>query len=619
MYSVSEQCGDNQWDSNETPEFGQSYREEENLELKQWLRKQSSVLWRSLLFCRCWSMKRLLRIIVVHENHDKTFNTVQRNRETEAIKFTSATSRMDINRDEFTTVSDPNEVELQLHITIACMFLFWTSIAVFLLGASKSHQKEFTRFTLNARAASNSNRRLARLSFANPKRVGRFQLFDDALTEFSSECVNTVAETDDVEKNEIQIMWVAPPAGSGCVALSAMAFENGDSWFADDGQLTKIICEGAPERENVDDQCCACDEAKYNVRSSYSHCFPSSSHLLLLISHSIFSVCFRRNLVKWNASTRLSVCHLVDTFFGCDWGIARRQFFLLGRKSYRHRWFSFDGRMGLGARPGIRVTRKRTTFADIDQSCRSLVSKREYQYISEFPRRSQAPQTVVDIDVWSVARLGGGRQRFEFVSGRLHVDGFDRHWLISMGRWHWQRHHLYVTEFGNVPTWAHVPHHDHVPGGSTPTILQSKIARNDAIGSSVHSQNENHPAKLRRQFLAITSAGCIREYRRRSRSTCVLWRLQATSCGSILNFGFLSLFVSWLCCNGVQRMDSMFGELWQRNSYAKPKLYRWITFQIRLMQSTIDQQRDVRCQHCRMQVSSHSIVTRQYSRKIRNR
>lgn len=201
---------------------------------------------------------------------------------------------MGINRDEFTIVSAPYEVELQplFHV---CFYLEF-SIAVFLLGASKSHQKQFTRFTLNARAASNSNRRLARLSFANPKRVGRFQLFDDALTEFSSECVNTVAETDDVEKNEIQIMWVAPAAGSGCVALSAMVFENGDSWFADDGQLTKIICEGAPERENADDQCCACDEAKYNVRLSYFHCFQSSSHfnnhLMLMIFHFFFQFVF---------------------------------------------------------------------------------------------------------------------------------------------------------------------------------------------------------------------------------------------------------------------------------------------------------------------------------------
>lgn len=137
---------------------------------------------------------------------------------------------------------------------------------MFLLGTSENHDERFTRFILNARAASSPNRQSTRLTVANPKRVGRFQLFDDALTEFSNECVNTIAETDDLEKNEIQIMWVAPAAGSGCVALSAMVFENGDSWFADDGQLTKIICEGEPDREKVDDQCCACDEAKYNVR-----------------------------------------------------------------------------------------------------------------------------------------------------------------------------------------------------------------------------------------------------------------------------------------------------------------------------------------------------------------
>lgn len=168
---------------------------------------------------------------------------------------------------------------------------------MFLLGASKNNQQQFTRFTLNARAASNVNRRSARLTYANPRRVGRFQLFDDALTEFSSECVNTVAETDDLEKKEIQIMWVAPATGSGCVALSAMVYENDESWFADDGGLTKIICEGEPERNNADDQCCACDEAKYNVRSILQLYFLVSFRTIFSL-FVLYPVCVRGNLVE---------------------------------------------------------------------------------------------------------------------------------------------------------------------------------------------------------------------------------------------------------------------------------------------------------------------------------
>lgn len=98
---------------------------------------------------------------------------------------------------------------------------------------------------------------------ANPKRAGRFQLFSDALTQFDENCVNTVIETNDFSKTEVQVMWVAPAKGSGCVALTAMVYESPKSWYSDDGNLTKIICEGKPEWEQT--ECCACDEAKYSV------------------------------------------------------------------------------------------------------------------------------------------------------------------------------------------------------------------------------------------------------------------------------------------------------------------------------------------------------------------
>lgn len=123
---------------------------------------------------------------------------------------------------------------------------------------------------LNARSATTDDKQTVHYSVAGPKRVGRFQLFDDELTQFNFDCVNTISEADNTPKNEIQLMWVAPATGSGCVALSAMVYENSHSWYADEGNLTHIICEGAPVRDGSEYECCACDEAKYNVCTNKS-------------------------------------------------------------------------------------------------------------------------------------------------------------------------------------------------------------------------------------------------------------------------------------------------------------------------------------------------------------
>lgn len=66
-------------------------------------------------------------------------------------------------------------------------------------------------------------------------------------------------------------MWVAPAKGSGCVRLSAMIYEGKDAWYADAGGLTKIVCEQKADKMKKvlsEDECCACDEAKYNVSST---------------------------------------------------------------------------------------------------------------------------------------------------------------------------------------------------------------------------------------------------------------------------------------------------------------------------------------------------------------
>lgn len=137
---------------------------------------------------------------------------------------------------------------------------------LFLLG-SRTHMRvqQFTHFMLTARASSSADRATATYRPVSPKVSGRFQLFGDSLATFKEDCVNTVSEADDFPKTEIQVMWVAPPKGSGCIALSAMVYEGRNSWYSDDGALTKIICEAKTTKESLKGECCACDEAKYQV------------------------------------------------------------------------------------------------------------------------------------------------------------------------------------------------------------------------------------------------------------------------------------------------------------------------------------------------------------------
>ncbi|XP_001360711.2 spondin-1 [Drosophila pseudoobscura] len=131
-----------------------------------------------------------------------------------------------------------------------------------LLLGSRTHSKvqHFTHFTITAEAQTGARRP----QVASPRRVGRFQLFSDSLTQFNDRCVNTVSEADDLPKTEVQVMWVAPESGSGCVALSAMVYEGPRAWYADDGNLSAVMCERKPDAATAQKECCACDEAKYS-------------------------------------------------------------------------------------------------------------------------------------------------------------------------------------------------------------------------------------------------------------------------------------------------------------------------------------------------------------------
>ena len=52
--------------------------------------------------------------------------------------------------------------------------------------------------------------------------------------------------------------------------ISAVVVENRDTWFADDNGLTKELCadpqENEDEQPEINEPCCACDEAKYEVQ-----------------------------------------------------------------------------------------------------------------------------------------------------------------------------------------------------------------------------------------------------------------------------------------------------------------------------------------------------------------
>lgn len=86
------------------------------------------------------------------------------------------------------------------------------------------------------------------------------------------ECGNLITHTHTSPKTEIKLLWTSPERGSGCVVFRATVIEHPDVWYKDDGPLSKEICEDPSWEEESDvynsalTKCCACDEAKYEVK-----------------------------------------------------------------------------------------------------------------------------------------------------------------------------------------------------------------------------------------------------------------------------------------------------------------------------------------------------------------
>jgi len=51
------------------------------------------------------------------------------------------------------------------------------------------------------------------------RNVGVFSLFGDTSTKFSDRCPNAIEQTSSIHKSDIQVLWTAPPRGSGCVVF----------------------------------------------------------------------------------------------------------------------------------------------------------------------------------------------------------------------------------------------------------------------------------------------------------------------------------------------------------------------------------------------------------------
>nr|CAH7757591.1 unnamed protein product [Callosobruchus chinensis] len=101
--------------------------------------------------------------------------------------------------------------------------------------------------------------------------AGKFDVVygaDEVLATFSKFCPNTIIETSEIPKTEVQVYWTAPPRESGCIVLKATVIESRENWFSEDGRLTRKLCEESAD-QNVQperlERCTACSEAKYEV------------------------------------------------------------------------------------------------------------------------------------------------------------------------------------------------------------------------------------------------------------------------------------------------------------------------------------------------------------------
>ncbi|XP_069018910.1 spondin-1-like [Embiotoca jacksoni] len=130
---------------------------------------------------------------------------------------------------------------------------------VVLLATSPAYFRGFTLIALKE----------GREGTADDHYTGRFQIIDDEDTQFMTNCPPAVTESTPRRRTRIQVLWTAPPSGTGCVILKASIVQKRIIYFQDEGSLTIRLCEKervfGEATEAPAMECCACGTAKYRL------------------------------------------------------------------------------------------------------------------------------------------------------------------------------------------------------------------------------------------------------------------------------------------------------------------------------------------------------------------
>uniref|UniRef100_A0AAX7VHB7 Spondin-1 n=1 Tax=Astatotilapia calliptera TaxID=8154 RepID=A0AAX7VHB7_ASTCA len=95
-------------------------------------------------------------------------------------------------------------------------------------------------------------------------RVTFSEIIDEDETQFMTNCPPAVTESTPRRRTRIQVLWTAPPSGTGCVILKASIVQKRVIYFQDEGSLTVQLCEKG-NNSSPAIECCACGTAKYRL------------------------------------------------------------------------------------------------------------------------------------------------------------------------------------------------------------------------------------------------------------------------------------------------------------------------------------------------------------------
>ncbi|XP_014229474.1 spondin-1-like isoform X2 [Trichogramma pretiosum] len=109
--------------------------------------------------------------------------------------------------------------------------------------------------------------------------AGTLELYDEQVSRFSQDCPDSIIQVSQVAKDNVSAYWTSPGEGNGCVIFRVSIMETPSKWYMD-GTLEQKFCQDP--KAKIDEpgpvlaECCACDEAKYELAfeglwSRYTH------------------------------------------------------------------------------------------------------------------------------------------------------------------------------------------------------------------------------------------------------------------------------------------------------------------------------------------------------------